>query len=536
MAARNIRLALSDYAPPEVLTASPAARRAFLERFGELALHLKRRMVVRGISPEGKRFPKRKRPRPDGANGAPLAPHGQESRSARLLAVHVGDDFITLFWRGHGRKSWAKILGYHADGEVRGAPVRNEFDLDEKTKRQIKATMKTWWGVREKEKPKPPTPPTVVEKPKPKPPVKPPAPRPIAAKPLTTTTIPAKGRKPRSNTVQVYETPGRKPPKPPTPKPRPPAPKPRPMVAKPPPQPRPMVAASPPAPPPPFAPPLLPGRPIAERLAAYDEGQKRVEAIAQLHYDVHAAEQARYAQAREMQRLEREVWPLTGKARKAAEAEHYRAALLFDTKKAAHIEAATRAREEAIKHLKPPVTSHLHVEPGTIEALNAQQEGSARRGIDFVQRVAGLPSDVKPVNFQQTASDRAFCTRERIALPANADPQTVAHEIGHHLDNHVPGFNQSAREFLAYRVGDEPRVKLNDVTKRSFDANEFGRKDKFEDAFGDRAYYVGKDYDDGFTEITAMGLGELYSDPVGFAKKDPEYVKFLIGLLHGVLR
>lgn len=45
---------------------------------------------------------------------------------------------------------------------------------------------------------------------------------------------------------------------------------------------------------------------------------------------------------------------------------------------------------------------------------------------------------------------------------------------------------------------------------------------------------MGKYYK-GHTEIISMGLELLYDDPIGFAERDPEYFKFLTGILNGDL-
>ena len=37
-------------------------------------------------------------------------------------------------------------------------------------------------------------------------------------------------------------------------------------------------------------------------------------------------------------------------------------------------------------------------------------------------------------------------------------------------------------------------------------------------------------------EILSMGVELLYADPVGFAERDPEYFKFILGLLDGSIR
>jgi hypothetical protein len=117
----------------------------------------------------------------------------------------------------------------------------------------------------------------------------------------------------------------------------------------------------------------------------------------------------------------------------------------------------------------------------------------------------------------------------------------AAHELGHALEDRVRAgegtLKDRAREFLAYRVGAEPPMPLNEVLPTAgYGPDERGRKDGFDRAFGDNGWYVGKDYAHGSTEITSMGLQKLYEDPAGFAKADPEYFKFMVGVLRGTLR
>jgi hypothetical protein len=81
---------------------------------------------------------------------------------------------------------------------------------------------------------------------------------------------------------------------------------------------------------------------------------------------------------------------------------------------------------------------------------------------------------------------------------------------------------------------------MKDKFGGSYDDSERGRKDKFDEAFNEsesESYYVGKDYSGaGYTEILPMGLQKLYNDPVGFAMKDPEYFKYVTGIMDGSLR
>lgn len=111
---------------------------------------------------------------------------------------------------------------------------------------------------------------------------------------------------------------------------------------------------------------------------------------------------------------------------------------------------------------------------------------------------------------------------------------TVIHEIGHAIESQVPGASEAAREFLKHRVGNE---KPRDMGEISGMHGELGRKNNFDKHFDEAsAHYVGKVYDTGETEIISMGLEQMYKDPVGFAKKDPEYFALIHGILSGNLR
>ena len=81
------------------------------------------------------------------------------------------------------------------------------------------------------------------------------------------------------------------------------------------------------------------------------------------------------------------------------------------------------------------------------------------------------------------------------------------------------------------------RAPLPHDRRRHRPVHERGRKDRFDAFFDQReAYYCGKDYGPRATEIISMGLEALYVDAIGFARKDPEYCKFILGVLSGALR
>lgn len=123
----------------------------------------------------------------------------------------------------------------------------------------------------------------------------------------------------------------------------------------------------------------------------------------------------------------------------------------------------------------------------------------------------------------------------------------VAHEFGHAMESDST-VHKRIMGFLYSRVGDEPAKSMNReiggvnkkgepfvVVKKGYDAYEVGRDDQFEKAFGINARYVGKVYRTDDSEVLSMGLEKLYDDPVEFARQDPEYFKFVVGIIDGSL-
>ncbi len=132
-------------------TARAGDRLAFYREAGQKAVRVKREELARGIGSNGRRMKPRERPRRDGANGPVLTPHDDQSRTARLLTFRATAAGLTLFWhagiRKGQRKPWGVILGFHAAGLVRGAPVR-DVRLSTRGLFQVRDQMRTWWTRR----------------------------------------------------------------------------------------------------------------------------------------------------------------------------------------------------------------------------------------------------------------------------------------------------------------------------------------------------------------------------------------------------
>lgn len=185
--------------------------------------------------------------------------------------------------------------------------------------------------------------------------------------------------------------------------------------------------------------------------------------------------------------------------------------------------------------------------------VEGKEQEAVKRTFDkaraFVGGVTGGAWEGAPVILGVSKTGRAFACESRPGfsthceatigeVPAGAwaedqHAQTAVHELGHVIEFTKPGVKEAANAFLAHRCGDEPIVPLaKAIPKAGYGKDEVGRKDHFDKAFGEHhAYYVGKQYAGGATEVISMGLEKLYTDPVSFLQADPEYCQFLFHVL-----
>ncbi len=141
-------ITLDNLAPPVAWRAADArARREFLEFARVRAVATLRAQLVAGRDRYGARLkPVLPTSRPDGADGPPLTPHDEGSRSQKWIRSQAAPSRrgVTLWW-SHG---WGAILGYHGDGLVRGAPVRDVRGLAPGRLRTLRRECRAWWDAR----------------------------------------------------------------------------------------------------------------------------------------------------------------------------------------------------------------------------------------------------------------------------------------------------------------------------------------------------------------------------------------------------
>jgi hypothetical protein len=205
--------------------------------------------------------------------------------------------------------------------------------------------------------------------------------------------------------------------------------------------------------------------------------------------------------------------------------------------------AAFAAREQEIglvaKTLAQPDPAPVTGKPDALET-DAQRQALAG-GLEWLKDkvsrdvLGDLKVQAAPV---PAGENRDFHDRGRIFLTPGTNASVVVHEVGHQL-NEAPHVKELANAFWEHRFGGEAPTPMRDVCKHcGYDKDEEGHQDDLGKVFGEgkdahRAYYAGKRYEGGQTELVSMGLEQLHRDPVKLAKADPEYFNFLHAVLSG---
>lgn len=339
----------------------------------------------------------------------------------------------------------------------------------------------------------------------------------------------------------------------PAPGPAPPKP---PAARKPAPAPRKPRAARPKVPvagPPPAAwrwgQPIDPDRPIAERIRTGPAWERARELAAANEGYLGAREAAREADAAHIALFNRVTEALHGPLSDAEKA-HWSSKV---RESVANVKALRSARDSAKEAAARETDRILAVPKGSPRfrwspddsGLTTDSSRTAAVAADaFLEPIlAAGPGDVGKkarISFHTIPKgqpQRSHCLEgeTKVFLKRTEDVGTAVHEWGHQIELSVPGVRAATDEFLRHRVGSEAPRKMKDVMKGKYRDDELGREDDFRKAFGDQCWYVGKVYRDA-SEIVSMGLEKLYNDPGEFAKKDPEYCAFILGILDGSLR
>jgi hypothetical protein len=188
---------------------------------------------------------------------------------------------------------------------------------------------------------------------------------------------------------------------------------------------------------------------------------------------------------------------------------------------------------------------HASVAATDTDRLDDAQRQSWDSGSQWLSGLVGKGAageDLPAFQTRAAENGRAYYTNISHTVSLGAENSDIgaavaAHEISHGIEWKLPGVQQACQEFLEHRLKGQKPQKLKEAIGPEYGDDEEGANDDFARAFSkDDAWYVGKRYPLGSTEILSMGVEKLYSDPVNFARHDPEYCAFVVGVLHGDLR
>jgi hypothetical protein len=114
-----------------------------------------------------------------------------------------------------------------------------------------------------------------------------------------------------------------------------------------------------------------------------------------------------------------------------------------------------------------------------------------------------------------------------IMLRQEPPATTVAHELGHAIEDQFPEILRASLDFLRRRAGTAASRTLRAITgNKYYQANERAWEDEWVKKGG--SVYCGKDYSGKATEIITMGIERLHHDPLSFFLQDPDYFEFIL--------
>jgi len=187
---------------------------------------------------------------------------------------------------------------------------------------------------------------------------------------------------------------------------------------------------------------------------------------------------------------------------------------------------------DAIKLLEVPIENRA-MPSAMIEGKPPQSVAKkAREAADIVSRL--VHKDIAPrVKFANTRGRAFYRNATRTANLSGQDPvHTYAHEMVHDIEYQHPEISKATKAYVLKRANGQPLRKLRDLTgDKAYALTEVTYEDEWAKRGGH--HYMGKVYDSrASTELLTMGVERMMTDPVGFAKQDPDYLKFMLRILH----
>lgn len=123
-----------------------------------------------------------------------------------------------------------------------------------------------------------------------------------------------------------------------------------------------------------------------------------------------------------------------------------------------------------------------------------------------------------------THSGRAYQSGTTINVSKNAKIGTLIHEMMHNIEEDNSTMLMNSLAFANYRTQGEKQISLRKLTGNSYKANEICKKDNFFNPYCGKFYNLAGGKNQQYvncnaSEIMSMGVEELFTNPLEFAKK-----------------
>lgn len=166
---------------------------------------------------------------------------------------------------------------------------------------------------------------------------------------------------------------------------------------------------------------------------------------------------------------------------------------------------------------------------GETKRLNALCGGKSVPGKTIHEAMRMLPAEIAEIQLLRPGLTAKY-TRNRGCYNDSGDivktdsTETSVHELGHRLEHLHPTVLELERQFYERRTQGQYLQSLRKLTGGNYRPNEKAIADHFLHP------YMGKTYNGRAYELISMGFEYFYFHPAEL-KKDPDYAKFILGIL-----
>ncbi|MBO3459959.1 hypothetical protein [Aetokthonos hydrillicola] len=186
-------------------------------------------------------------------------------------------------------------------------------------------------------------------------------------------------------------------------------------------------------------------------------------------------------------------------------------------------------RAGLIKNGMPRQDAVMMVNSKRIESsrLGADNEIIASSATEFYQIARGAGNST--LDTLKAKSFRAYANKQDRVIDVGvfAEPRTVYHEMGHHIEYEDSRIATASREWRDKRATGVEQPLNNLVKDGRYDDDEIAKPGNYINP------YVGKVYRDGSTEVISMGIERFHSSQsmLDFYNEDREHFQFIMGVI-----